>query len=567
MGSIRPYLSGRIIALACAIIAVAAGGLFWAARDGTVNPWHFLNLDDEHHFAVLVANIEDDVDGRWTRQLASNLTQQFAATIGGSHIDVLRQDEVLTLDPSLDAARAAPLAAAAKGRQWLLERNANVLIWGRIEGGDQLHLRVLNFRSGANEKHYWLSGQFQTGAELSDGAGEALAMQAAVAIETRHGSRQSRRLAKILLPLVAKLSGLSENPPAALSSNGRAIVWNAYAEGAVRLGEETGDNGYLSTGIAYFNKALTVWTEESAPQEWARTQNNLGNALAVLGAREKGTAKLQEAVRAFRQTLRQWPREREPLSWGKTQVNIGTALLSIGERETGADHLREAVVAFSEALTERPRSRVPLDWAAIQNNLGTALLMLGERDHSPQHLEAAVAAYHHALAEWTRARLRMNWARTQENLGAALMALGQHEHNPARVEAAVTAFRAAQAEWRRDKPPHWIRTQKRLGQALLWLGERQPDTRRLEEAVAIFRAGLDERNHDRVPLQWASMKASLSRALWKLGKRQKNLATLREARREAANAVEVFAMLKAAGHEAEARQTLTGIDQTIKDLK
>lgn len=562
-----PYRFVSTFGLAGSVIAVVMIVLFWLAREWPVDPWQFLHLDEKTRFAVLVADIEDDTSGRWTRLLASNLKQQFDAVPGASHIDVLRRDEVLALDPALDPLRGAPLAAADKGRRWLLEQNANVLIWGRIEGGDQLHLRVLNFRSGANEKHYWLSGQFQADAELSDGAGAALAMQAAAAIETRHGSSESRALARLLMPLVAKLSRLPENPPANLSATGRAIIWNAYAEGTVRLGEETGDNGYLSTGIAYFNKALTVWTEDSAPLEWARTQNNLGNALAALGAREKGTAKLKEAVKAFREALRQWPREREPLSWGKTQVNMGTALLSIGEREFGTDHLREAVVAFAEALTERPRSRVPLDWASIQNNLGTALFMLGERDSNRTHLEASVAAYHHASAEWTRARLRMNWARTQENLGAALTVLGQLERNPARVEEAVAAFRAALAEWRRDRPPHWIRTQKRLGQALLWLGERHPNRKRLEEAIAAFRAGLDERIHDRVPLQWASMKAGLSRALFKLGKREKNLATLRDARKEAQNAIEVFGMLKAAQPEAQARETLASIDKAIQELQ
>ena len=33
------------------------------------------------------------------------------------------------------------------------------------------------------------------------------------------------------------------------------------------------------------------------------TQNNLGNALAALGARESGTARLEEAVAAYRAAL------------------------------------------------------------------------------------------------------------------------------------------------------------------------------------------------------------------------------------------------------------------------
>ena len=40
------------------------------------------------------------------------------------------------------------------------------------------------------------------------------------------------------------------------------------------------------------------------PLDWATTQNNLGNALAGLGDRESGTARLEEAVAAYRAALR-----------------------------------------------------------------------------------------------------------------------------------------------------------------------------------------------------------------------------------------------------------------------
>jgi hypothetical protein len=63
------------------------------------------------------------------------------------------------------------------------------------------------------------------------------------------------------------------------------------------------------------------------------------------------------------------------------------------------------------------------------------------------------------------------------------------------------------------------------------------------------------------------MKASLSRALLKLGKREKNLATLRDARKAAENAIEVFVTLKATQPEAEARETLASINQTIKNMQ
>ena len=51
------------------------------------------------------------------------------------------------------------------------------------------------------------------------------------------------------------------------------------------------------------------------PLDWVMTQNNLGNALGTPGARESGTARLEEAVAAYRDALKERTRERVPLDW------------------------------------------------------------------------------------------------------------------------------------------------------------------------------------------------------------------------------------------------------------
>ena len=58
---------------------------------------------------------------------------------------------------------------------------------------------------------------------------------------------------------------------------------------------------------------------------------------------------------------------------------LGAALMTLGARERGTERLEQAVAAFTEALKERTRARVPLDWAATQNNLGHAIQILRER--------------------------------------------------------------------------------------------------------------------------------------------------------------------------------------------
>ena len=165
----------------------------------------------------------------------------------------------------------------------------------------------------------------------------------------------------------------------------------------------------------------------------------------------------QGAVAAYRAALEEQTRERVPLDWATTQNNLGLALARLGERESGTARLEEAVAAYRAALEERTREGAPLQWAATHNNLGNALVRLGERESGTARLEEAVAAYHAALEEQTRERVPLDWATTQNNLGLALARLGERESGTARLEEAVAAFNACLAVTTPVWPPEWVR--------------------------------------------------------------------------------------------------------------
>ena len=75
---------------------------------------------------------------------------------------------------------------------------------------------------------------------------------------------------------------------------------------------------------------------------------NLGNALQTLGARESGTARLQEAVAAYRAALEEYTRERVPLDWAMSLGNQGVAMKSIAERTNDAVLAKKA---FEQIIT------------------------------------------------------------------------------------------------------------------------------------------------------------------------------------------------------------------------
>jgi tetratricopeptide (TPR) repeat protein len=110
-----------------------------------------------------------------------------------------------------------------------------------------------------------------------------------------------------------------------------------------------------------------------------------------LGERESGTARLEEAVAAYRAALEERTRDRVLLDWARTQNNLGNALQALGERESGTARLEEAVAAFRAALEERTRDRVLLDWASSTGNQGVALRVLVERRGDLAIAELAMA--------------------------------------------------------------------------------------------------------------------------------------------------------------------------------
>ena len=322
-----------------AIALASAGGLAVAARSWfrKARGKRAVRAAGGTQFAILVAELACDTNKSQTNHLLIELEKQFPPH-GAARLHVLPYPEVLVIGAG---ERSTAIAAAeVRGRKWLKQKNADVLIWGEVGAADKvLRLRFLTpIGEGGAQKPYELNSTLELHPDFGADLGAILAVQAATSIAPVY-ERSGEALAGLIEPVVAKLKPLAENPPASFSSDARARLWHAYADGEYRLGGERGDNARLVTAIAYYRKVLEEWTRERVPLDWATTQNNLGNALRSLGERESGTARLEEAVAAFREALKEWTRERVPLDWAMTQNNLGNALMQAwraGERHGAA---------------------------------------------------------------------------------------------------------------------------------------------------------------------------------------------------------------------------------------
>ncbi len=191
-----------------------------------------------------------------------------------------------------------------------------------------------------------------------------------------------------------------------------SAAYRARQDGFFEEGKDKGVN--LSLDVAAEMAQRMLFAARDADQRGSAL-NLLGNALSIIGERESGTARLEEAVTAFRAALEERTRDRVPLDWAMTQTNLGNALARLGARESGIARLEEAIAAYRAALEEWTRDRVPLAWAGTQMNLGNALQALGARESGTSRLEDAVLAYRAALEKRTRDRVPLDWATTQSN--------------------------------------------------------------------------------------------------------------------------------------------------------
>ena len=153
-----------------------------------------------------------------------------------------------------------------------------------------------------------------------------------------------------------------------------------------------GDNDAARLAIERGRQILAV-TPRSACRTMGETQNSLGNALQVLGERESGTARLEEAVAAYRAALKERTRERVLLEWAQTQNTLGNALCDARrarERDGAAGGSGRGLSRGPEGMDPRARAaRMGGDPEQPRHCASEA----GERESGTARLEEAVGPF------------------------------------------------------------------------------------------------------------------------------------------------------------------------------
>jgi tetratricopeptide (TPR) repeat protein len=160
------------------------------------------------------------------------------------------------------------------------------------------------------------------------------------------------------------------------SAEGRFYKGLSYSYRSERVAAPVDD---LKKAVSAYKSALEVRTRKDLPQDWAMTQNNLGNVLQTLGKRlegAEGSKKLEEAVSAYKSALEVRTRKDLPIDWAMTQENLGIAFAEIAKREKGENgigYINESIACFDNALSVFDATNFPYNHRKATDNKNKAL--------------------------------------------------------------------------------------------------------------------------------------------------------------------------------------------------
>jgi tetratricopeptide (TPR) repeat protein len=292
----------------------------------------------------------------------------------------------------------------------------------------------------------------------------------------------------------------------ARTQNNIGISYRTLADG-----EDKAKNCYKA--IEAFNEALKVRTLERYPMNYAMTQNNLGTAYTTLAEVEQKAKNCQRAIEAYSESLKVYTFDRFPMEYAMTQHNIGTTYGILASLKVKAGNCQRATIAFNEALKVYTPDRFPIDYAMTQNNLGNTYRILAEVEDKAENCRKAISAYNEALKVNTPDRFPLDYAMTQNNLGTTYRILSGVGDKPENCRKAVEAFEKSLKVITLDCfPMQFAAIQNNLGNAYGNLAEVEETANNCTKAITAYKEALRIYTIDRLPMQYAMTQNNLGTA-------------------------------------------------------
>ncbi|WP_233151368.1 hypothetical protein [Mycobacterium lehmannii] len=156
------------------------------------------------------------------------------------------------------------------------------------------------------------------------------------------------------------------------------------------LHEQAADQpALLSQAVPHYHSALQLVQCADAPLLWAAAHAGLGAAYLTMPMVEASRQlRLGVAAQSLRAALTVYTRNDHPREWASTQLNLANSLVYTPSRHH-ADNLVEAVELYEAVLETRDRDTDPVGRARVLANQGNVLAHLGVFDQAKAKLYEA----------------------------------------------------------------------------------------------------------------------------------------------------------------------------------
>jgi tetratricopeptide (TPR) repeat protein len=386
---------------------------------------------------VLLANLADDSGGAVTDRLSEIFSSCDA-------LEVYRTNKPIKQTNDTDIVRRL-LVAVDKGREWLFKQQADILVWGEVEG-DNVRLRFVPKIPCTDT----LPGAFGLGDTLE--LPDSLLEQSAPVIQS-----------VVLAAVGPTFSGMKSRVATAL---GQAM------QGAREMAQSQ--------------------PEEMSPEQHATILTGLGNAFSTQYRLTKGAKNLESAISVYRTAAKKIIPEANPEIWAVAQSHFATALKARGTIDKNEDALKEAAVAYQKITETLGRDTHRYDWALAHTNHGLVLYRLSMRTGRAAYLQEACKAFDEALTVYTKETMPARWAEAMNQYGVILLALGEQVTGNVTLEMAVKKFRKVFEVRKRERAPQlWAQTANNLGAACFSLAKRNAEVALLREAQVYFEGAIE----------------------------------------------------------------------------
>ena len=269
---------------------------------------------------------------------------------------------------------------------------------------------------------------------------------------------------------------------------------------------QRGDKEADNASVGHFHNALEVLTYETSPLLWATAHTGLCVSYQLKSVARRSPIQSERAYEHGVAALKVWGPNSFPEQFARTQNALGNIFAWMAS--VRSDLIESCFASYEAAANTCSREVYPSLWAEIQSNLGAECVRV-QKNAEESHAERALGHLEAALEVLTPDGAPYEWALAQSRVGQALLI--RRDLNPPQASTAVReAYSRALTVWSRDLfPEEWATVQKEVAESY-WPSDPDASSDDLHRAIAHYEAALQVFNKSEYPMAHADLSILLT---------------------------------------------------------